>query len=185
MSTITHSQVATDTEWVVDPANSIVEFAVKTFWGAMTVRGHFETFDGHYHVGPSGSSIELTIDAGSLTTDHEKRDAHLRSEDFFHVERHPSVRFHSTRVDETGDGRIHVQGELQAAGRSVPLEFDAAVRQVAGGLEVDAATTVDQGEFGMTRGMLAMIRPPARLHVRTHLVRSEQLESAPAERPAA
>ena len=56
------------THWTVDPDATLVEFAVKTFWGLMTVHGRFDRFDGSYEVGPGGTTIELTIDADSLDT---------------------------------------------------------------------------------------------------------------------
>jgi polyisoprenoid-binding protein YceI len=155
--------------WAVDPQKSSVEFAVKTFWGLATVRGRFERFDGGYDAGPAGQSIKLTIDAGSLDTGNGKRDEHLRSADFFHIADHPQVRFTSTRVRSTGDGTLHVAGDLEAAGVVVPLEFDAVTREVGEELEVEAAPTVDPRRFGMSAGHLGMIRPPARLHITARL----------------
>ncbi len=158
------------TTWKVDPDASSVEFAVKTFWGAGTVHGRFDRFDGSYEVGPD-SAIELTIDAASLDTGNATRDRHLRSASFFHVAEHPSVRFTSTRVHHA-DGRIlHVVGHLEAAGRVVTLEFPATIQPVGAGLEIEATTTVDQQELGMSSGMLGMIRRPVTLHVKTTLAR--------------
>ncbi len=173
------------TRWAVDPEQSSVEFAVKTFWGLATVRGRFERFDGWYDFGSDRRSIELTIDAGSLTTELGKRDEHLRSADFFHIANHPQVRFVSTDVRNAGDGMLHVQGDLEAAGVVVPVEFDAVVRQVGEELEVEARTTVDPRRFGMTSGHLGMIRSPARLHVAARLsLTTAQTEPAPAHEPA-
>ena len=64
---------------------------------------------------------------------------------------------------------LHVEGDLEAAGEVVPLEFDATVEQVDDGLEVEATTTVDQRQLGMSSGQLGMIRRPATLHVKTRL----------------
>ena len=69
------------------------------------------------------------------------------------------MRFTSTRVRDAGDGTLHVEGDLEAAGKVVPLEFDATVKQVDDGLEVEATTTVDQRQLGMSSGQLGMIRP--------------------------
>jgi polyisoprenoid-binding protein YceI len=166
------------TYWSVDPANSTVEFAVKTFWGAMTVNGRFERFDGSYQIGPDGASIELDIDAESLNTGHAKRDGHLRSSDFFTVEEHPHVRFRSTRVDDVGDGRLHVQGTLEAAGMAVPMEFDATALQAGDTLQVEASAVIDPRDFRMSRGMLNMIRPAAKVYVKAHLSERPALETA-------
>jgi polyisoprenoid-binding protein YceI len=91
------------TRWAVDPDHTVVDFAVKTFWGFATVRGHFDRFAGSYEMGPDGASIRLAIDADSLDTGNATRDRHLRSADFFHAAQHPLVRFASTRVVDAGD----------------------------------------------------------------------------------
>lgn len=171
--TTTTSELTTvaPTRWAVDPDLTSVEFAVKTFWGLMTVHGRFDRFDGSYKVGPSGTTIELTIDADSLDTSHATRDKHLRSTDFFHVAEHPQVRFTSTRVHYVTGEILHVVGHLEAAGQVVPLEFAATVQQLDDALEVEATTTLDQREFGMSSGQLGMIRPPATLHVKARLSR--------------
>ena len=164
-------RTAAPTRWNVDGEETTVDFAVRTFWGLMTVHGHFDRFEGSYEVGPSGTTIELTIDADSIDTGHATRDKHLRSTDFFRVVAHPQVRFTSTRVHHVTSGTLHVVGDLEAAGKVVPLEFDATVRQLHDALELEAATTVDQRQLGMSTGRLGMIRPPATLHVKARLNR--------------
>jgi polyisoprenoid-binding protein YceI len=155
--------------WAMDSERTSVEFAVKTFWGLVTVRGRFDRFDGSYEVGPDGTKIELTIDSDSLDTGNRTRDKHLRSTDFFQVTEHPYVRFTSTRVHDLGGGILHVVGRLEAAGNVALLEFPATVRRVDDALEVEATTTVDHRRFGMSSGQLGMIRPPATLHVKARL----------------
>jgi polyisoprenoid-binding protein YceI len=157
--------------WTVDPSRTTVEFEVEHLWGLHTVRGSFRSFDGAYVVGPAGSEIELAIDAASVDTGVAWRDEHLRSADFFFVALHPQVRFRSTRITGLGNGDVHVSGELEAAGTTVPLAFDASVHVIGGELEMEATTTFDQGRFGMSEGPLGNIRPPATLHVKAHLVR--------------
>ncbi len=172
-------RAAPPVRWTVDSEESSVDFAVKTFWGLMTVRGRFHRFSGSYEVAQDGTAIVLTIDADSLDTGHRTRDGHLRSEDFFGVAEHPQVRFTSTRVRPAGDGVLHVEGGLEAAGTVVPLEFDATVEPVDGGLVVEATTTIDQRRFGMRSGLLGMIRRPATLHVKACLSESAHEETQP------
>jgi polyisoprenoid-binding protein YceI len=93
----------------------------------------------------------------------------LRSTDFFDVAAHPQVRFTSTRVRHAGDGLLRIAFRLEAAGKVVPLEFDAAARQVDDAFEVEATTTVDHRQLGMSSGQLGMIRRPATLHVKARL----------------
>jgi polyisoprenoid-binding protein YceI len=170
-TTATEQRTAAPTRWAVDPANTSVDFAVETFWGLMTVRGRFDRFDGSYEAGPNGTKIELAIDAESLDTGNATRDKHLRSTDFFHVAEHPQLRFTSTRVHHAGDDVLRVEGDLEAAGKVVPLQFDATVEQAGNLLELEATTTVDQRQLGMSNGRLGMIRRPATLHVKARLSR--------------
>jgi polyisoprenoid-binding protein YceI len=157
------------TRWIVQVENASVGFAVKTFWGLATVHGRFDRLDGSFELGPDGPKIELTIDADSLDTGNTTRDKHLRSSAFFHVEEHPHVLFTSTRVGDAGNGVLHVEGRLEAAGQVVPLEFDATVEPVDTGLELEATTTVDPRRLGMSAGVLGMIRPPATLRVKARV----------------
>jgi polyisoprenoid-binding protein YceI len=159
------------THWSVDRDETSVDFTVKTFWGLSTVHGRFDAFDGSYESGLDGTKIELTVDADSLDTGNATRDKHLRSTGFFHAAAHPQVRFTSTRVRHAGDGVLRVAGDLEAAGKVVPLEFDATVRQVDDALELEATTTVDQRQLGMSSGQLGMIRAPATLHAKARLTR--------------
>jgi len=159
------------THWSVDPDQTSVDFAVKTFWGLSTVHGRFDRFRGSYKSGPYGTKIELTIDADSVDTGNATRDKHLRSTGFFHADEHPQVRFTSTRVHRAGDRMLRVAGDLEAGGNVVPLEFDATVRQVDDALELEATANVDQRELGMSSGQLGMIRSPATLHVKARLTR--------------
>ena len=175
MSSAVIEKEATVERWTADPSRTTVEFEVEHLWGLHTVRGCFRSFDGAYIVGPGGSEIELTIDAASVDTGVARRDEDLRSPDFFFVAVHPQVRFRSTHVTGLGNGDVHVSGELEAAGTSVPLAFDASVRVIDGELELEATTTVDQGRFGMSEGQLGNIRPPTKLHVKARLV-LERLE---------
>lgn len=158
------------TRWRIDPNASRVEFRTSTFWGLMTVRGRFERYDGTLDL-RTEPAIDLTIDAASLNTGNSKRDRHLRSEDFFDVENHPWVCFVSDSVRLDGE-RLSVTGRLHAAGTTTPLEVEARLRPIDGGLEVDAIAEVDHLELGMSRGALGMIRNPSELIVSGRLVRA-------------
>ena len=159
--------------WTMDSARSTVEFEVEHIWGLHTVHGCFRRSEGEYVVGPDGAAIELAIDAASVDTGVAMRDEHLRSADFLYVALHPRVRFTSTGVTPLPSGDVHVTGELEAAGTSVPLAFDASVSHLDGELELETTTTVDQRRFGMAEGPLGNVRPPTTVHVRARLVRDE------------
>jgi polyisoprenoid-binding protein YceI len=156
--------------WRLDPARSSVEFHVRHFYGLMTVKGHFDRYEGTFDLGVQ-PAIELTIDADSLDTKMAKRDKHLRSADFFDVANHPQVRFVSDAATLDRD-TLTVRGELHAAGRHVPVEADATLRQVGDDLEVEATTLVDQRTLGMTWSPLGITRAPSTLIIRGRLVRA-------------
>ena len=166
------------TRWTIDPDETQVEFDVKSFWGLANVHGHFDRFTGSYETGPDGVRIELTADADSLDTGNNTRDKHLRSPHFFHVAEHPQIHFLSTSVHDTGNGSLEVIGRLGTAGRATSLKFPATLRRVGDELEVEATTTVDQSELGMSTGTLGMIRRPATLHVKARLRETPVSEGA-------
>ena len=158
------------TRWVIDPAHSSAEFRVPHFWGLVKVKGHFDVIDGSLEIDDNGSRcLELIIDAASVTTGNRQRDQHLRGADFFDTERHPEVRFISSRVSDAEDGHLHVQGELLAAGDRVALELRPAMRQVDRHIEVEVSATIDQRQLGMTWSPLGMTRTPTVVTVHAHL----------------
>jgi polyisoprenoid-binding protein YceI len=167
---VTRDDLRAGTTWRIDPARSRAEFRVRHFWGLATVKGRFDDLDGRLRVLDDGRcEIELEIDAAGVDTGNRKRDEHLRSPEFFDVDRHPTVAFRSTSADDAGDGRLRVAGRLEAAGEYAPLVLDAAVRPAGDGLEIDAATTVDQRRLGMTWSPLGMAKAPVALSVRARL----------------
>jgi polyisoprenoid-binding protein YceI len=165
-TTATERLAVAPLRWSVDREASSVDFTVKTMWGLISVRGRFDRFAGSYEVGPNGTTIELTIYVDSIDTGNAKRDEHLRSSDFFGADDHGQGHFRSTRVHSVGDGLLHVVGHLDVAGVVEPVEFAATVQPAGDGLVVEATTTIDQRRFGMSSGVLGMIRPPATLHVK-------------------
>ena len=170
-TTATERTTQVSSRWSFDRNGSSVGFTVKAIWGLIPVRGRFDRFAGSYEVGRNGTTIELTIDADSIDTGNAKRDEHLRSPDFFDVDEHAQMQFRSTRVHDAGDGMLHVVGNLEVAGIAEPLEFAATVQPAGERLAVEATTTVDQRRFGMSSGVLGMIRRPATLHVKALLKR--------------
>ncbi len=155
--------------WRLDPARSSVAFQVRHFYGLMTVKGEFADYQGVLELGAT-PAVELTLQAASLDTKLAKRDEHLRSGDFFDVERHPQVRFVSETAELDGD-TLRVRGQLHAAGRQIPLELDATVREIDGELEVEAVTDADHRDLGMTWSPLGILRAPSKLIVRGRVVR--------------
>lgn len=142
--------------WQVDPAHSAVEFRVRHA-GVARVRGAFERFHGTLEIEAGGAMrAEGTIEAGSLNTRLEARDRHLRSEDFFDVERHPAISFVSTAI-ETGPGSaITVHGDLTIRGvtRAIALQGELLGRGVddegAERLGIALEGRIDRRDYGLT-----------------------------------
>jgi polyisoprenoid-binding protein YceI len=132
MSVTTRTILPTGT-WSVDPAHSSVEFSAKHL-GIATVRGVFNEFEGSLEVGEDGSAkARGTVEVVSIDTNEEQRDAHLRSEDFFHAELHPQLSFESTEIRPVDDRSFLVHGNLTMRGVTRPIVLEAEVQ----GTEVD------------------------------------------------
>lgn len=110
-------------EWKIDNTHSTVAFKVRHFFARQA--GQFAKFDGVIHYDPAqptSARVEANIDAASIDTEHEGRDEHLRSADFFDVEKHPSISFKSNKVEVDGE-QLMVFGDLTIKGISKPVSF--------------------------------------------------------------
>ena len=110
--------------WTIDSSHSEVGFSVRHLMVAK-VKGWFEKFSGTITIAedPLQSSVVADIDLNSINTRDEQRDGHLRSADFFEVEKYPSMTFKSTSVTPDGDD-YKVVGDLTIKGTTKPVELD-------------------------------------------------------------
>lgn len=110
--------------YAIDSTHSKIE-AVARHLMVTKVRGHFAEYEGTIAVAddPSESSVELTIQADSITTGTDDRDAHLRSPDFLDVENHSTLTFTSTSLEPKGDAWI-LNGDLTIIGKTNPVSLD-------------------------------------------------------------
>lgn len=111
--------------YTVDPAHSRVGFTVKHL-GIANVRGEFGTFEGALEFGEDGAVAYGSVQAASVDTNEPQRDEHLRSGDFFDVERFPEIAFRSTAIRPLDEDRFEVVGDLTMHGitRAVTLEAE-------------------------------------------------------------
>jgi polyisoprenoid-binding protein YceI len=160
-------------EWTLDPTGSGVEFHIKHFWGLMTVHGHFDEVTGEGRVDPGGTvSGQLRIAAGSVNTNNKKRDKHLRSDDFFDAERHPTIAITASGLVPSGGQDLVGPITFDAAGHQETLDTVVhVVDATTGAISLRAETSVDRTAFGMTWGPLGMTAPQARAVVTAHFVR--------------
>ena len=128
MSTATRTIDGTETPvrgvWAIDPSHTTVEF-IGRHLVFTKVRGRFTDVSGSVTISddPNASAVEVTLDAGSLTTGNADRDGHLRSADFFDVESHPQITFKSTNVAWKGS-EGSVTGDLTVRGVTKPITLD-------------------------------------------------------------
>ncbi|MFC7259220.1 YceI family protein [Streptomyces lutosisoli] len=147
--------------WTLDPAGTTVRVQHKTFWGLVNVKGVFTEVSGDGEVlAGGGAHGSVTIDAASLDTKNAKRDKHLRTADFFDVDKHPSLVFTANEITATGNGSAQVTGELTVTGVSRELSFTAEASEIsADAVTLTAEIPVERAQFGMTWNQANMLKP--------------------------
>lgn len=143
--------------WQIDPAHSGVEFAV-THLMISRVKGRFTDLSGTVVTDGTleGSKIDVSIGAASVSTHDNARDAHLRSADFFDVEKFPQIRFVSTAIKSKGDDDFRVKGNLTIRDVTRPVEME--VTREGSGRDpwgsdragFSAKLRLDRRDFGLT-----------------------------------
>ena len=159
--------------WVLDPEGSRAEFRVKHFWGAITVRGTFERMTGEATVGTDGTVTgQISFDAQSLHTKNKQRDKHLRSADFFDVDKHPHATLTVTSAHLAGPAGLQCQGTFEAAGHVRPVTFTARIQEAtAHGIVLTAELELDRSELAMTWSPLHIASMTAHGIVRARFAR--------------
>jgi polyisoprenoid-binding protein YceI len=147
----------TTNNWNLDTVHSGINFAVRHMV-VSKVRGRFTKFNGQVALDEDDltrSVVEATIDASSIDTGTAQRDDHLRSADFFDVERFPEIKFRSTRIEKIGEDRYTLSGNLTI--RDVTREITLDVEYGGRGKDpwgnervgFTAKATVDRKDFGL------------------------------------
>ena len=119
--------VAGDTKWNIDVSHSSIQFTVSHMV-ISEVTGRFQDFSGNIvakNSDFSGASVNVNIKAASITTSNEKRDGHLKSADFFDVEKFPEASFVSKSMTKTDDGTYQIAGTLTMHGIAKDVVLDA------------------------------------------------------------
>lgn len=157
MSTTVEPQ-STTTTWNIDPVHSVAEFKVKHMM-ISNVKGQFARVAGVLTRDESdlaNSRVEATIEAASIETRDPQRDAHLKSADFFDVEKFPTLTFKSTRVRRVGDGELAVDGDLSIHGTTRKVTFSVEgptppAKDPWGNtrIAVSATTKINRKDFGL------------------------------------
>jgi polyisoprenoid-binding protein YceI len=157
-ATLAQPQTAITT-WNIDPAHTTAEFKVKHMMIA-NVKGQFSKVSGVLTFDESdlkNSRVEATIEAASIETREGQRDAHLKSADFFDVEKFPTLRFKSTGISIVRDGELSVEGDLTIHGVTRKVRFSVEgptppTKDPWGNtrIAVSAVTKINRKDFGLT-----------------------------------
>lgn len=147
-------------EYKIDPAHSTIGFAVRHFeinW----VEGRFKDFEGTIRYDDKDvtkSSVEFTAKVESIDTGVAARDKHLRTADFFEVEKFPTLTFKSTRVERKGKDAYVLHGDLTLKGVTKPVQLPfrltGAIKDPRGSTRfgVEAQAKINRRDFGVNYG---------------------------------
>lgn len=146
--------------FVIDPSHTEVGFNIRHFFS--TVHGNFRDFSGTIRFDEknlAASSVEVTIQDTSISTGNDRRDAHLRTEDFFWTEKYPTIKFRSTKVLPGDDTHFQVVGDLTIRDVTKPVTLEAQLigsgrvaidgRDMGTRAGFTAKTTVNRKDFGI------------------------------------
>lgn len=112
------------TKWVIDPAHSEITFKVKHLM-ISNVKGEFKTFQANIDGEDfTTSTISANIDTTSIATNNNDRDTHLKSPDFFEVEKYPEITFVSTSIKKVDDDEFKLVGDLTIKGTTKEITLD-------------------------------------------------------------
>lgn len=148
---------AQTTEWSFDFAHSKVTFTV-THMMVSDVEGQFNKYEGTVFSDKddfTDAKINFKIDASSINTDNEKRDKHLRSNDFFDVEKYPSIEFQGKSMKKVGKGQYKLSGDFTMIGVTKPIilnvDFKGIIKDPWGGTRAGfkISATIDRTEWGL------------------------------------
>ena len=149
----------TTTTWNLDPVHSVAEFKVKHMM-ISNVKGQFTGISGtltYDAANPANSKVEASIDASTINTRDAQRDAHLKSADFFEVEKFPTLQFRSTTVKAKGDDELAVTGDLTIHGITREVVFNvegptAPATDPWGNTRIglSAVTKINRKDYGLT-----------------------------------
>lgn len=158
-ATLSFPALASASTWDLDGAHTTAAFSV-THMMLTTVRGDFQKTTGTVELDEKDvtkSKVEATIDASTVDTRVADRDKHLRSQDFFWVEKYPTITFKSTKVEKAGEGKLRVRGDLTIRGVTKPIVLDVTgpSKEITSpwGTPVrslHATTKIKRSEFGLT-----------------------------------
>lgn len=161
--------------WNLVPDRSSLTFKIRNFWGLLNVKGQFTDVTGDAQVTGKGKVFgRLDIKAASLRTSNSKRDAHLRSADFFDVEQFPEISVVVTAVEPTTGNGADLRATFTVKGVTEPLPLPAQITVLGdGSVRVTAKAQVDRDTFNLGWNRVGMIGKTATAAADAVFVRAE------------
>jgi polyisoprenoid-binding protein YceI len=168
--------------WSLDPSHTQVGFAVKHLM-ISNVKGRFPAVTGTVRLTPDEApDVDVAIEATSITTGDEKRDAHLRSADFLNADQFPAIRFRGGRIEGNADSKYAVHGDLEIRGARRPVTLyvvnEGRVTDPWGNDRVGytATTSINRKDFGLTWNLAleaggVLVGDEVRITIEAELVR--------------
>ena len=157
-TTATPALAALTGSYTIDPAHSRIGFVARHAM-VTKVRGSFDEFEGSAVLdgsNPAASSATVTIQARSINTRNDQRDAHLRSNDFLAMDEHPQITFVSTGARQVSEGEFELTGDLTIKGVTnavtIPFTYEGAAQDPFGNLRVgfEGAVSINRKDYGIT-----------------------------------
>lgn len=160
--------------WSLDAGRSTVGFTIRNFWGLLNVKGHFPEVDGDGQLTGKGAIFgHLDVEVASVNTGIGKRDEHLRSADFFDVDRYPQISIVVTAVEPGPANTADLRATFTIKG--VTAEVPLPVQIIAlddGSVRVSAKTEVDRDQFNIGWNRLGMVGKTATVLADAYFVRT-------------
>jgi polyisoprenoid-binding protein YceI len=161
--------------WNLIPDRSAVTFKIKNFWGLLNVKGQFTEVNGDGQITGKGAVFgRLDIQAASLRTGIRRRDEHLRSADFFDVERFPEISVVVTAVQPTTGNAADLRADFTIKGVTAQLPLPVRITVLDdGSVRLSAKIKVDRAQFGVDWDRFGMIGKAATASADAVFVRAE------------
>jgi polyisoprenoid-binding protein YceI len=149
--------------WNLDADRSAITFKIRNMWGLLNVKGRFTEFSGDGQLtGKGGVFGRLDIRAASINTGIGKRDEHLRSADFFDVERYPDISVVVTALEPTTGNAADLRANFTIKGITGPVPLPVTITELEdGSIRVAGQTKVDREQFGLGWNKLGVMAPAA------------------------
>lgn len=178
-------ETAVKTRWAIDPTHSEVHFKVRHLV-ISTVTGSFTKFEGHVDTSAddfSDAEVEFSADTASINTNHDDRDGHLKSPDFFDAFKYPKLTFSSKGFSRKGENSFVMKGDLTIKGVtreiSLDVEMGGVVKDPWGNMKAGFEVTgkINRKDFGLIWNALTetgnmVVADEIKVHINVELVKS-------------